>query len=118
MARNRDVVAHLASVEEPRADELVAEESRLVLVDERPCWCSIATTSDEGREGSDDAEDESEAMHLVVECGGQSSGSSTSFTSFQDSCVLVVVERKRDFALICTRKFAWDRKVIDIARSV
>ena len=33
MARDGNVVAHIASVEKPRADKLVAEESRLVLVD-------------------------------------------------------------------------------------
>lgn len=33
MAHDGKILAHVAGVEEPRADELVAEESRLVLVD-------------------------------------------------------------------------------------
>ena len=68
MACNGDIVANLARVEEPRADKLVAEESGLVLIRERPFWRSVTAAGDEGGKGSDDAEDESEALHLVEEC--------------------------------------------------
>lgn len=67
MARDGNVVAHIASVEKPRADKLVAEESGLVLVGKRPFWRSITATGNEGGKGSDDAEDESEALHLGEE---------------------------------------------------
>lgn len=46
---------------------MVAEESGLVLIDQRPCWLGVATAVDEGGQGSDGAEDESEVLHLVGE---------------------------------------------------
>ena len=49
---------------------MVAEESRLVLIDESPFWRSVATAGDEGGQGSDGAEDDSGALHLVEECDG------------------------------------------------
>lgn len=68
VARNGDIVADLACVEEPRADELVPEESGLVLVRERPFWRSVTAAEDKGSKRSDDAEDESKALHLGQEC--------------------------------------------------
>ena len=68
MAGDGDVLAHVAGVEKPRADELVAEESRLVLIGERPFWRSVTAAGDESGQGSDGAEDDSEALHLVGEC--------------------------------------------------
>lgn len=70
MAGDRDVLTHIAGVEKPRADELVAEESRLVLIGERPFWRSVAAAGDESGQGSDRAEDDSEALHLVEDCDG------------------------------------------------
>ena len=58
---------------------MVAEESRLVLVGEGPCWLGVATAVDEGSQGSDGAEYESEALHLVEEReDARFSGGSTS----------------------------------------
>ena len=68
MAGDGDVLAHVAGVEKPRANELVAEESRLVLIGEGPFWRSVATAGDEGGHDSDGAEDDSEALHLVEKC--------------------------------------------------
>ena len=68
MAGDGDVLAHVAGVEKPRADELVAEESRLVLISESPFWRSVAAAGNECGQGSDGAEDDSEALHLVEEC--------------------------------------------------
>ena len=42
----------------------------MVAVDEKPCRLSVTAAGDVADKGSDDAEDESEATHLVVECGG------------------------------------------------
>lgn len=67
MAGDGDVLAHLTGVVEPGADKLIAEESGLVLIDQRPCWFGVATAVDEGGQGSDGAEDESEVLHLVGE---------------------------------------------------
>lgn len=65
MARDGDVLANLRGIVKHRADELVAEESRLVAVDELPFWCRVTAGRDEVGQGSDDAEDDSEALHLV-----------------------------------------------------
>lgn len=65
MASDGDVLANLRGVVEHRADELVAEESRLVAVDELPFWRRVTAGRDESGEGGDDAENESDAPHFV-----------------------------------------------------
>lgn len=64
MADDGNVLADCRSVEEVRADELVAEESGLILVSHKPLRRRVAAGRDEGGEGSDDTDEVRGAVHL------------------------------------------------------
>ena len=59
---------------------MVAKESGLVLVGQRPRWLGVATAVDEGGQGSNGAEYESEVLHLVGECESERFGSTSTFS--------------------------------------